>query len=140
MLDKLKQLLKNTFTFKNIFACFISAIGYGFGFYIPYNAGSSYAFSFVICIIVGLVFDYIAEKVLETDMFKDDEAPKLKLGIAIYLIYLLFWAISYFTLGHDLDADLFVALKYMVAIQFGGFFLNLVLTYLKKHFKSKKSS
>lgn len=125
--------------FKTVFSCFISAIGYGFGFYVPYYANCPLWLCIVICLAVGSVFDYLGTKAVEMKIFEGKPYRELVVGLIIYAIYVAAWYISQGLMGHDLDEDLFDVFKWMLIIQFGGWLINLIKSGLRKKIKDKKA-
>ena len=125
--------------FKTVFSCFIAAIGYGFGFYIPYYANCPLWLCIVICLVVGSIFDYLGAKAVEMKILEGKPYRELVVGLIIYAIYVAAWYISKGLMDHDLDEDLFDALKWMLIIQFGGWLINLIKSGIRKKVKDKKA-
>lgn len=124
--------------FKTVFSCFISAIGYGLGFYIPYYFNLPMWLCIVICIAVGLIFDFLGEKAVDLKIFEGKPYRELIVGLIIYGIYVAAWYLTKGLFDHDLDEDLYDTFLWMVGIQFVGWAINLIKQYIKAKKKMNK--
>ena len=125
--------------FKTFFSCFISAIGYGLGFYIPCYFNADMWICIVICLIVGFIFDILGEKAVNIKIFEGKPYRELIVGLIIYAIYVTAWYLTKDLFNHDLDEDLYETFKWMFGLQFAGWAFNLIKRYIKTKIKLKKS-
>ena len=123
--------------FKTFFSCFISAIGYGFGFYVPYYLGAKMWICILICMVIGFVFDVLASKAVNMKLFEGKPYRELIVGLIIYAIYLVAWYFSKELFNQDLDNDLYESFKWMFGLQFVGWAFNLIKRYIKDRIKNK---
>lgn len=131
----IKQYFKKYINFEEILVCFISSVGYGFGYQIPDTLGAPVIVSLIICFVVGYLFDELARKIIDSNPFFDTTTRKIKLAIFSYLFYLAFWFIDYYLLGNDLDYDLFISLLILFIIPILGIIVTLIKQLIKKNLK-----
>lgn len=124
--------------FKTVFSCFISAIGYSIGYYVPNSLGWPLWICIVLCLALGFVFDIIGEKLVNLPIFEGKPYRELIVGLIIYAIYLAAWFLIDHFLQHDLDYDLQDALLWMIGLQFLGWVINMIKQYIKQKKKAKK--
>lgn len=132
----MKKLLKSIFTFETILSSYITAIGYGVGYLIP----NKYNLNIIICIIcsliLGLVFDFLSKKILDTKYFNASINNKVTIAAIVYSGYLIAWLLVNYVFDYDLDYYFFSSVGDIILIQL----LVIVFKTFKKYINSKKKS
>lgn len=132
----MKQILKSIFNLKTILCCYIGAIGYGVGYNLPNKLNYHPIICLICCLILGTLFDTIANKLLSTKFFNESKKNKIITAVIVYAGYLIAWWIVDKTLNYDLDYDFMTSLYMIIGIQV----ILLIIKAIKNGIKSKKES
>lgn len=132
----MKKLIKEVFNYEIIIGCYISAVGYGIGYWLA----NYFNLHIVICIIasiaLGLIFDKIGAYFLNKNSIKNSLQGKATFAACVYSFYLAAWAFAYTVLGHDLDDDFLSNLGLIIVLQV----VLMVIEAIKIEIKSKKTN
>lgn len=129
---KIKELLKSIFSLTTILQCYISAIGYGLGYIIPDRLNLGMGVSIVSCLVFGSIFDWLANLILNSKVFKENNRRKILLAIALYILYLASWLVGDRFFGYDLDYDFISNVEYTIFFQILAFVIEFIKDYRKK--------
>lgn len=131
----MKQLLKSIFNLTTILQCYISAIGYGLGYAIGEKFNMHPILCLILCLALGMVFDRLANIILNSKVYKYSKRRKILLSIALYLVYLVAWLIGDYYFDHDIDTGFFFNIGFIILFQIFAF----VLKFIKGYIKNKKT-
>lgn len=125
--------IKSTLNLKTILSCYISAIGYGVGYNLPTKYNLHPIICVVCCLALGLLFDFIANKILSTKFYEESKRNKITVALCIYVTYLIAWVIVKYYIEYDLDEDFLSNIVLIIIIQL----VLLAINVLKKYIKSR---
>ena len=115
-----------------VVASLFGAIGYGGTYFLATYYGLNMLLSTVICMVVGTVFDRIADKLIFNSTVQHSKGKKY----AVYGGFILIFMAAYYVLikvyAHSLFADLGLQLTFVIGIPLISFFVSLGIRYLKK--------
>lgn len=131
----MKNLFKSVFNLKTILNCYISAVGYGIGYNVPFRLNWHPIICIVCCLVLGTVFDFIARRILSSNYFNGSLLNKITLTSFIYVSYILVWFIVDTTIGYDLDNDFLLSLGFIIIIQIVLLIIKMFKNYLKERKK-----
>lgn len=114
---KLKERLKQVFNLTTILRCYIDAVGYGLGYFIPTRLNYSLIICIIICFVTGLIFDYFAKKLLNSKLFVSSKRNKIILTVVIYVIYFVICYTIDYKYGYDIDDQLFFTVGSLIIFQ-----------------------
>lgn len=134
----MKKFIKTLLDYKVIFSIMIGAIGYGVGYNLPLSYGFHPIVCLVCCLVLGTMFDRIADKILSNNKLTDTRNKKIILAIFIYLIYIIAWLILDYSIDYDLDIELFTSILLYFLFQVISFVVRGIKTKLKENKKKRK--
>lgn len=134
----MKKKLKNIINLETIIKCFIWAMGFGIGYYLPNKLGNKTIVCFLCSMLLGTIFDLIGSKLLSSNYYKKSNKNKYVVTIGVYVTYLIVWYIANITLEHDLDNDFLTNLGSMIIIQITLLFINELRKRTINNIKSKR--
>ena len=124
--------MKKVFTVDTVVASLFGAIGYGGTYFLATYYGLNMLFSTVICLVVGMVFDRIADKLIFNSAVQRSAGKKY----VVYGAFVLVFLAAYYALAkiyaHSLFSDLGLQLAFVIGIPVISFFVSLGIRYLKK--------
>lgn len=132
----MKNAFKSVFNLKTILNCYIGAIGYGVGYNLPKSFNLHPIICIISCLLLGTLFDAIANKLLSSKYFNRSLQSKISLASFIYVGYLVAWLIVNELLDYDLDTDFLSSILIIIAIQL----VLLVINGVKNHIKDNKNA
>lgn len=132
----MKNAIKSVFNLKTILGCYIDAIGYGIGYYLPSKYDLHPVLCIVICLIVGTVFNFLGNKLLSTNYFNGSLQNKISVALFIYAGYLAAWMFTDRVLGYDLDNDFLSNLGIIIIIQI----ILIIIRAIKQYIAERKAS
>lgn len=126
----MKKILKSLFNYETILSSFIGAIGYGIGYNLPLRFNMHPIICIISCLILGTIFDNIAEYLLSRKIFTIKRNRNI-FAIIVYFSYLLAWILVDYFLDYDLDIDFLMNIWTILIFQI----ISLVICKVKKMFK-----
>ena len=128
---RLKDKLKQVFNLTTILRCYIDAVGYGLGYFIPTRLNYSLIVCIIICFVTGLIFDYFANKLLNSTLFVSSKRNKIILAIVIYVIYFIICYTIDCKYNYDIDDQLFFTVGSLIIFQ--------LICFVYEYIKNKNS-
>lgn len=129
----MKKFLKSIFNYHTILSTYIGAIGYGIGYGIPLKYNLHPIICLICCLLLGSLFDRIAEIILSKDIF-NSKRNKIVIALSIYVAYLVAWFLAYMLLDYDIDEEFLLSMAMIIFFQI----ISLIVRKIKKYFKSKR--
>ena len=133
------DLISSFFNYDTIVSSFISAIGYGIGYSLPDLFGLHPIICVVISMLVGLPFDYLAEKLLSNKQFTGTLKRKRAFAFVVYVTYFIAWYFVNKFLIYDLDDDFFINILLILVFQTVAFIIYHIKRYLRKKARERKN-
>lgn len=130
---KFSAVIKEALSYENVLGSFIGAIGYGFGYSIPDKLGMHPIICLVLCMLLGSLFDDLADFIFEKKHLINTRKRKITFAAIIYTGYLIAWLIAYVALDYDLDNDFLIDVALVLLFQV----ISYVLVRIKRYIKSK---
>lgn len=124
--------MKKVFTMDTVVASLFGAIGYGGTYFLATYYGLNMLLSTVICMVVGTVFDRIADKLIFNSTVQHSIGKKYAVYGGIILIFMAAYYALAKVYAHSLFADLGLQLTFVIGIPLISFFVSLGIRYLKK--------
>ncbi|MCQ2374232.1 MAG: carboxylesterase family protein [Phascolarctobacterium sp.] len=130
--------MKSFLTINDIIIALFGAVWYGFSYIIPKCNGYSEVEALLICLVVGGIFDYLGNKMLNTEFFLDNTPRQVYALLVTVLCLIGFMYISWIDFQYDLFEDLEYQILYCVIIPGLGFCYTLAKLYYQKQKIVKK--
>lgn len=134
----MKNIFKSIFNLKTILSCYVGAIGYGLGYNLPNKYNLHPIICLISCLLLGMLFDYLANKLLSTNYFNGSLQNKITTASFIYFGYLAAWLTINRILEYDLDNDFLYSIGSIIIIQIVLFIIKLFKEYIKTKKNYKK--
>lgn len=125
----LKKIIDEVVNYETFSKSLISSIGYGLGFIIPTYLKFNTFVCIILCIVVGTIFDRIAEYIMDSDIFTGTLGNRIITTGVIYILYLIAWMFFDYYLEYDLDIDFLMDIACVFLFQV----IALVVNVIKKH-------
>ncbi|MDO5445570.1 MAG: carboxylesterase family protein [Eubacteriales bacterium] len=130
--------MKKLISIDGIFVAFASAIGYGFGYFLPEMFGLGVIPSLIICLTLGSLPGMIAGKAVFSKYVQEKTSRRVIAFAVIVGIFLAMYLIGKKCFDYDLISELTAELGYEVVYPLLGFALSIAVRMLKiKKIKSK---
>lgn len=113
----MKEALKQVLSLKVILHCYISASGYGLGYYLPAKFGWPTLLCIFCCLVLGSLFDNLGNKLLSTNFFNGSLVNKITVVSFVYWGYLAVWMLINKLVLYDLDYDFISEILFTIIIQ-----------------------
>ena len=134
-------MIKEIFSLKVILKCYIGAVGYGVGYYLPAKLGYGPMVCLGTCMLLGSLFDVLSNEIVTSKFYELSKKNKAIVVALVYIGYLIAWFIVNYTLHIDLDETFFINLAFVVIIQIVLLIKNLLFKVLdNKKIDKKKLS
>lgn len=127
----MKNSFKSFLTLETVLGCYIGAIGYGTGLNVPKYYGAKPIVCIICCLALGILFDFIANKILSSKFYNESKNNKLAVASFIYITYLAAWVIIDYAIDYDLDLDFLLDVGLVICIQM----ILIVIKYIKSKLK-----
>lgn len=124
--------MKKVFTMDTVVASLFGAIGYGGTYFLATYYGLNMLLSTVICMVVGTVFDRIADKLIFNSTVQHSIGKKYAVYGCIILIFMAAYYVLAKVYAYSLFVDLGLQLTFVIGIPLITFFVSLGIRYLKK--------
>lgn len=113
--------MKSWFTVDAFIVAFIGAVGYGFGFSIPYAFGAPDWLCLVLCFAIGILIESVAEKIVYSKFTQGNNTRKTLVFLAFIAFYIVCSLISRAFLGESLFENLKEEFGWVIAFVVVGF-------------------
>lgn len=110
-------MFKELINLKMILKCYIGAIGYGVGYYLPIKLGYHLMICLACSMLLGALFDALSDMIITSKFFNKSKANKAIVVGLVYVGYLIAWFIVNYTLHIDLDETFLMNLAFVIIIQ-----------------------
>ncbi|MDO4938937.1 MAG: carboxylesterase family protein [Lachnospiraceae bacterium] len=124
--------LKKLVTLDELAMCFCSAAGYGLGYLIPYYFGASEIVSIIICFIVGMAVEELAEKIIFSKFVQERHSHRVIAWIICIAIFIICSAVAIALTKSNLNEDLEEEFMWTLGIPIVTFGISFVLHSIKK--------
>lgn len=130
--------MKKLVTVDELAMCFCSAAGYGLGYLIPDHFGASEIVSTIICFIVGMAVEELAEKVIFSKYVQERHSRRVAAWIICIAIFIICSAVAIALTKSDLRGDLEEEFTWAIGIPVVTFVISFVIHSIKKILLRKK--
>lgn len=124
--------MKKVLTTDTVVASLFGAIGYGGTYFLATYYGLNMLLSTIICMMVGMVFDRIADRMIFNRTVQQSKGKKHVVYGGFVLIFLAAYYVLAKVYAYSLLSDLGLQLTFVIGIPVVSFFVSLGMRYLKK--------
>lgn len=132
----MKRIIDGVLSYEVFVQSLISSIGYGLGYTIPSFYDLHPLICLVFCIVLGTIFDKLADKILKARTMIKSTKNRIVICGLIYIFYLIIWVIVDYLYDYDLDRDVFMNIGIVLVFQI----VSVILIEFKNYFKNIKKS
>lgn len=124
--------MKKFIVIDEIAICFVSAVGYGFGFFIPDYFGCSYLVSLIICFASGFAIEYLAEIIIFSKFIQISKFRRLLVEIGCIFIFIIGSLFSLNLFDTNLNRELEEEFAFVLGIPLVSLTISFIAFQIKK--------
>ena len=130
--------MKQHITLDEVAICFCSAVAYGFGFLIPSYFGCPFIASLIICFILGLLVETVAERIIFSKFIQGHQYRRVLSWLTCIIIFMIGSHIAIVSLGEDFSEELEEEFLWLFCIPVVSLVVSFITFQIKKHRVLKK--